>query len=151
MDSPIGLLTIAADEEGLHSIEFGEGAPVSPEAQRSDRGLVHETILQLRAYFARKLFEFTLPLKPNGTPFQKEVWRELQRIPYGTVISYGELARRVGNPKASRAVGAANGSNPIPIIIPCHRVIGSNGKMTGYAGGLSIKEALLELEKARLF
>jgi methylated-DNA-[protein]-cysteine S-methyltransferase len=151
MESPIGLLTIAADEEGLHSIEFGDGIHVPPDAQWSDSGLVHEVIRQLQGYFNRKLFEFTVPLKPEGTSFQKDVWRELLKIPYGTVISYGELARRIGNPKASRAVGAANGSNPIPIIIPCHRVIGGNGKMTGYAGGLAIKEGLLKLEKSRLF
>ena len=151
MNSPIGPLTITADEEGLHSIEFGEVVPASPDGKWSETGLVHETIRQLQAYFERKLFQFTIPLKPEGTPFQMEVWDELQKIPYGTVISYGELAKRIGNPKASRAVGAANGSNRIPIIIPCHRVIGSSGSMTGYAGGLSIKEALLQLEKSRLF
>jgi methylated-DNA-[protein]-cysteine S-methyltransferase len=151
MNSPIGPLTITADEQGLHSIEFGDGGPASAGGKWSETGLVHETIRQLHAYFGRKLFQFTIPLKPEGTPFQMEVWDELQKIPYGTVISYGELAKRIGNPKASRAVGAANGSNRIPIIIPCHRVIGSSGKMTGYAGGLAIKEALLQLEKSRLF
>jgi methylated-DNA-[protein]-cysteine S-methyltransferase len=116
----------------------------------NDRALVvDEAIRQLRAYFAKKLTRFDLPLQPEGTPFQIEVWRELQTIPYGKVISYGELAKRIGKPRASRAVGGANGSNPIPIIIPCHRVIGSNGKLTGYAGGLHIKEALLKLESAR--
>jgi methylated-DNA-[protein]-cysteine S-methyltransferase len=91
-----------------------------------------------------------LPLAPQGTDFQLSVWNQLCRIPYGETISYGELARRIGNPKASRAVGLANGSNPIPIIIPCHRVIGSNGKLTGYGGGLLIKEKLLALEKRQL-
>ena len=92
----------------------------------------------------------TLPLAPQGTPFQLAVWKRLCEIPYGETISYGELARRVGNPNASRAVGLANGSNPIPIVIPCHRVIGSNGKLTGYGGGLPIKEKLLALERRQL-
>ncbi len=151
MNSPIGLLTIAADDEGLCSIEFGKGKDVSPSASWGNTGLVREAIQQLQSYFQRKLIRFDIPLKPKGTLFQLQVWQELQNIPYGTVISYAELARRVGNLKASRAVGAANGANPIPIMIPCHRVIGSNGKMTGYAGGLSIKEELLQLERARLF
>ena len=109
-----------------------------------------ETIRQLEAYFAGELESFTLPLAPHGTPFQMEVWRRLCDIPYGQTISYGEMARRIGNPKASRAVGLANGSNPIPIVIPCHRVIGSNGKLTGYGGGLPIKEKLLALERHQL-
>jgi methylated-DNA-[protein]-cysteine S-methyltransferase len=112
---------------------------------------VRETVRQLKAYFSRKLTRFNLPLSPDGTPFQLTVWRELERIPYGELISYGELARRIGKPKASRAVGAANGANPIPIVVPCHRVIGSNGTLTGYGGGLPIKEKLLALERARLF
>ncbi len=105
---------------------------------------------QLRVYFAGELKEFDLPLAPDGTPFQQKVWRELCKIPYGETISYGELARRIDNPNASRAVGLANGSNPIPIIIPCHRVIGSNGKLTGYGGGLPIKEKLIALERRQL-
>ena len=109
-----------------------------------------EPIRQLRAYFAGELEAFDLPLAPQGTPFQLKVWNRLCDIPYGETISYGELARRIGNPNASRAVGLANGSNPIPIIIPCHRVIGSNGKLTGYGGGLPIKEKLLALERRQL-
>jgi methylated-DNA-[protein]-cysteine S-methyltransferase len=153
MKSPIGPLTIVGDETGLRAILFGEGIAeiAEPSLSGPRSGVIGETILQLRAYFDRKLDRFDLPLRPEGTPFQMEVWRELQRIPYGAVISYGELARRLGKPGASRAVGAANGSNPIPIVIPCHRVIGSNGRMTGYGGGLEIKEALLQLENARLF
>ena len=112
--------------------------------------ILKETIRQLRAYFSGKLEQFDLPLAPEGTPFQLEVWRRLCEIPYGETISYGELARRIGNPNASRAVGLANGSNPIAIIIPCHRVIGSNGKLTGYGGGLPIKERLLALERRQL-
>ena len=109
-----------------------------------------EPIRQLRDYFAGELEKFQLSLGPEGTPFQQKVWNELCRIPYGETISYGELARRIGNPNASRAVGLANGSNPIPIVIPCHRVIGSNGKLTGYGGGLPIKEKPLALEKKQL-
>jgi methylated-DNA-[protein]-cysteine S-methyltransferase len=106
---------------------------------------------QLTAYFAGKLKRFEIPLGPAGTPFQQRVWTELQRIPYGKTISYGELANRIGNSKASRAVGLANGSNPISIIIPCHRVIGSNGKLVGYGGGLDTKRRLLDFESRQLF
>ena len=104
----------------------------------------------MRAYFAGELEAFNLSLTPQGTPFQLRVWNQLCEIPYGETISYGELARRVGDPKAARAVGLANGSNPIAIIVPCHRVIGSNGKLTGYGGGLPIKEKLLALERKQL-
>ena len=114
------------------------------------RGPVAEAVRQLLEYFALKRTSFDLPLAPEGTPFQRSVWRHLQDIPYGETISYGELAKRVGNPKASRAVGAANGKNPLPIVIPCHRVIGSNGTLTGFGGGLPTKEALLGLEKNAL-
>jgi methylated-DNA-[protein]-cysteine S-methyltransferase len=102
---------------------------------------------QITEYFASRRREFDIPLAPDGTPFQRLVWGELCRIPYGTTISYGELARRVGNPNASRAVGLANGSNPLAIIVPCHRVIGSSGKLTGYGGGLEMKRFLLDLER----
>ncbi len=131
---------------------FVEGRQtVSPDATwREDRTPLHQTIQQLQAYFAGELEKFTLPLAPQGTPFQLKVWKQLCDIPYGETISYGELARRIGNPNASRAVGLANGSNPIPIVIPCHRVIGSNGKLTGYGGGLPIKEKLLALERRQL-
>jgi len=152
MSSPVGPLFIAGDDAGLHFIQFASGkrpAKPEPDWQESECQVVRETIRQLQAYFDKKLTRFDLPLRPAGTPFQLIVWRELERIPYGEVISYGELAKRIGKPHASRAVGAANGSNPIPIVVPCHRVIGSNGKLTGYGGGLPIKEALLELEGAR--
>jgi methylated-DNA-[protein]-cysteine S-methyltransferase len=107
-----------------------------------------EAVRQLEQYFAGARREFTVPLSPQGTPFQLAVWDELQRIPYGTTITYGELAARLGDPKAIRAVGRANGANPIWIIIPCHRVIGADGSLTGYAGGIDVKRALLELEGA---
>ncbi|HXO21023.1 MAG TPA: methylated-DNA--[protein]-cysteine S-methyltransferase, partial [Thermoanaerobaculia bacterium] len=101
---------------------------------------------QLREYFAGERRDFDLPLAPPGSGFQQKVWQELSRIPYGTTISYAELARRTGNPKASRAVGRANATNPIPVVIPCHRVIGADGSLTGFGGGLPVKQALLELE-----
>ena len=108
---------------------------------------------QLTEYFAGRRQTFELPLAPEGTPFQQRVWSALLGVPYGETISYGELAARIGRRSASRAVGLANGSNPLPIVIPCHRVIGSNGKLTGYGGGLAIKERLLALERGarRLF
>lgn len=149
MTSPIGELVIAADEEALRFVLFQSGkmaAPAKPEWEESNRGIVKETVRQLDAYFARDLQDFDLPLGPQGTEFQERVWLELGNIAYGTTISYGELAKRVGNSAASRAVGLANGRNPIPIVIPCHRVIGSSGKLTGYGGGLPIKEHLLALE-----
>jgi methylated-DNA-[protein]-cysteine S-methyltransferase len=149
VESPIGKLLIAGDSQCVRQINFAKnGAPSKPEPdwQESSRGPVAEAARQLREYFAGSRTDFDLPLAPEGTEFQRSVWRQLQEIPYGEKISYGELARRVGNPKASRAVGAANGQNPIPIVIPCHRVIGANGKLTGFGGGLPTKEALLALE-----
>jgi methylated-DNA-[protein]-cysteine S-methyltransferase len=148
LETPVGVLLIAGDGEAVRRIEF------APEPEKdwveAASGPVGEAARQLRDYFAGARREFDLPLAPEGTAFQRAVWRLLQDIPYGETISYGELARRVGNPKASRAVGAANGANPIPIVIPCHRVIGSNGKLTGFGGGLPMKEALLSLETRQL-
>jgi len=151
IESPLGPLLLAADQAGLREIRFVGRHPAQPESSwTEDRAPLTETIRQLEAYFAGDLENFNLQLAPEGTPFQLEVWQRLCDIPYGKTISYGELAGRIGNPKASRAVGLANGSNPIPIVIPCHRVIGSNGKLTGYGGGLPIKEKLLALEKRQL-
>jgi methylated-DNA-[protein]-cysteine S-methyltransferase len=149
---PIGPLLLVADEAGLRQVVFakdGKAAQPAPDwiENASD---FRETMHQLQGYFKGELERFDLRLAPAGTAFQQKVWRELSKIPYGETISYGELARRVGNPRASRAVGLANGSNPIPIIIPCHRVIGSNGKLTGYGGGVDIKEKLLALEKKQI-
>jgi methylated-DNA-[protein]-cysteine S-methyltransferase len=152
MESPVGPLLLAADDRGLREVLFVNGrhkTQPKPEWEK-DAAPLKETMSQLRAYFSGKLEEFDLPLAPEGTPFQLEVWRRLCEIPYGETMSYGELAKMIGNPNASRAVGLANGSNPIPIIIPCHRVIGSNGKLTGYGGGLPIKEKLLALERRQL-
>jgi methylated-DNA-[protein]-cysteine S-methyltransferase len=152
IDSPVGPLLLVGDEGGLRQLEFVRGnRAVRPDpAWREDSRPLQEAIRQLRAYFAGKLEKFDLPLAPQGTPFQRAVWKLLCDIPYGETISYGELARRMGNPKASRAVGLANGANPIAIVIPCHRVIGSDGKLTGYGGGLPLKEKLLALERRQL-
>ena len=152
IECPVGPLLLVADDSGLRRIEFvnGRKPPHVDPQWHDDAEQLRETIRQLRAYFAGELEAFDLPLEPEGTPFQLAVWKRLCEIPYGETISYGELARRIGNPNASRAVGLANGSNPIPIVIPCHRVIGSNGKLTGYGGGLPIKEKLLALERRQL-
>ena len=154
LDSPIGSLLVAGDDEGLRFVLFAHERrgkrDVKPAPEwEPDRGGLKEIVKQLTAYFGGKLREFDIPVAPEGTPFQRSVWRQLQRIPYGETISYGELARRLGNPKAVRAVGLANGSNPISIVIPCHRVIGSNGSLVGYGGGLPVKQALLSLEKGQ--
>lgn len=149
IESPLGPLLLAGDESGLHEVRFVNGrrpGKADPSWIENPEPL-KEAVKQLRAYFAGELEAFDLPLKPQGTRFQLDVWKNLRDIPFGETISYGELARRMGNPKASRAVGLANGSNPIPIIIPCHRVIGSDGKLTGYGGGLRNKETLLALER----
>ncbi len=152
MESPVGPLLLVADGGGLRRIEFVNGRePVQPDPQwHDDAEPLRETARQLGAYFAGELEAFDLALAPQGTLFQLAVWNRLCEIPYGETISYGELARRMGKPNASRAVGLANGANPIPIVIPCHRVIGSNGKLTGYGGGLPIKEKLLGLERRQL-
>lgn len=150
VESPVGPLLLAADERGLLEIRFArQGRPERPDPSWSeDRGALVDPARQLERYFAGELHEFDLVLAPLGTPFQLEVWRALRGIPYGRTISYGELARRVGRPAASRAVGAANGRNPLPIVVPCHRVIGAGGDLTGFGGGIEIKRALLELEGA---
>lgn len=148
MDSVIGPLLLAGDESGLHLVYFMNGRrPKSPQPNwTEDKKPLQEAITQLKAYFAAKLRDFDLPLVLHGTAFQLAVWRRLQKIPYGETTSYGAIARELGAPEAARAVGLANGSNPIPIIVPCHRVIGSNGDLTGFGGGLPLKKKLLELE-----
>ena len=151
LDSPIDRLLLTSDGRSLTGIymldqrnepklgrdwiEFKDAAPFA------------EATRQLCEYFAGERQDFDLPLAPSGTPFQIRVWQELRRIPFGQTISYGELAKRVGNANASRAVGLANGRNPLPIVVPCHRVIGANGKMTGFGGGIWRKEKLLEIER----
>jgi methylated-DNA-[protein]-cysteine S-methyltransferase len=172
LDTPIGRLLTARDTEGVRLIHFGgpanrlrqgyggppklhakaEAGPYvrRPGWERHDRAF-DDVATQLTEYFdgGRRVFE--LPLAPQGTPFQLRVWNALLDIPYGETISYGELATRIGDRSASRAVGLANGSNPLPIVIPCHRVIGSNGKLTGYGGGLAVKQQLLTLERGALW
>ena len=155
MSSPIGDLRIVEHDDAITAIEFSpfrdhDGRP------RGDRDDTHPVLVecarQLTAYFERDLKEFDLPLNPAGSDFQKSVWGQLLEIGYGDTASYGEVAKRLGKSNAaSRAVGLANGSNPIPIVIPCHRVIGANGTLTGYAGGLERKQLLLSLEVDGLF
>lgn len=151
LPTTLGELLLVGDGRTLTAIRFAseEGALLPEGAlRRQNAEPFPETVRQLEAYFERRLREFDLPLAPAGTPFQRAVWDELLRIPYGATITYGELARRMGRPRAMRAVGAANGANPIPIVIPCHRVIGAGGQLTGYGGGLHLKRRLLVLEGA---
>lgn len=151
IDSPVGPMLLSADDAGLHEIRFCDPDAPPPTVTANGGGgeaVLAETERQLRAYFAGESESFDLPLAPAGTPFQLAVWRALRDIPFGRTESYGELARRIGRPRAVRAVGAANGANPLPIVVPCHRVIGADGSLTGYGGGLDVKRALLELEGA---
>jgi len=150
--SPLGRLMFVGDEHGLRALSFQDGAHplVPPASWREASAPFGEAIRQLGEYFSGKLSRFDLVLAPQGTPFQQSVWRALQTIPYGETLSYLELSRRIGRPNSARAVGAANGRNPIPIIIPCHRVIGANGSLTGFGGGLDLKRRLLVLEGALL-
>jgi methylated-DNA-[protein]-cysteine S-methyltransferase len=153
IDSPIGPLTLAADDGKLSGLYMEvhshapEDATLGPRGTIDDDAVLAKAASQLQAYFAGELTEFDLPLNMTGTGFQRTVWAALCDIPYGETISYGELARRIGQPSASRAVGLANGRNPVSIVVPCHRVIGANGSMTGYGGGLDRKRYLLGLEQ----
>lgn len=151
LDSPIGQLLLAGDPSGLRLLLFANGRDhVKPRPEwQPDHGALDDAARQLTEYFEGKRRTFEMRLAPEGTAFQKTVWNALLEIPYGETTSYGELARRIGNPKAVRAVGLANGSNPISIVIPCHRVIGSNGSLVGYGGGLPVKQALLALERGQ--
>jgi methylated-DNA-[protein]-cysteine S-methyltransferase len=149
--SPIGDLTLTSDGRaltGLYMNEHRHRPPLDPAAVR-DAAPFEEARWQLSQYFAGERTAFDLELNPSGTPFQREVWQALTEIPYGETVSYGELARRLGRPAASRAVGLANGRNPISIVVPCHRVVGASGSLTGYGGGLERKRFLLELEAGR--
>jgi methylated-DNA-[protein]-cysteine S-methyltransferase len=161
-DSPVGPLLLAGDQDALHVLAFG--LPPAGGRQRLEvsrpreidadwkpdvKGVLGPIRKELDQYFAGRLKKFSTPVAFNGTQFQTTVWQELRRIPYGETISYLELAKRIKNPKAVRAVGLANGANPIAIIVPCHRVIGSNGSLTGFGGGIPTKRALLELEKGQ--
>lgn len=160
-DSPVGPLLLAGDSEALHVLAFATPAGGRQQLQISrpravdaawtpdTKGVLKNVRRELDQYFAGRLRQFTTRLAFTGTAFQNAVWQELTRIPYGQTISYLDLAKRIDNPKAVRAVGMANGANPIAIIVPCHRVIGSNGSLTGFGGGLPTKRALLELEKGQ--
>ena len=151
VDSPVGPLRLAADDGGLRLIEFPEPRhPVPPgkDWEEGDNAVLAMTRAQLGEYFAGRRRTFDLPLAPEGTEFQRSVWMALRGIPFGATISYRALAERIGRPSAMRAVGAANGRNPLPIVVPCHRVIGADGSLTGFGGGLPTKRFLLELEGA---
>src|SRR5690349_85178 len=151
MGSPIGRLRLIASDTALLGIWFEQGRDATRAAAALTRGsnaVIERTRRQLEEYFTGLRREFDLPLEPRGTQFQRRVWLLLTRIPYGDTTTYGALAAELGNSKGSRAVGLANGSNPIPIVIPCHRVIGADGSLTGFGGGFAIKAKLLDLERA---
>lgn len=153
IDTSIGPLLLAGSAQGLHRILFADGngaAASAPAAWSRDDGALWEAAGQLRAYLAGARARFDLPLVLEGTEFQKSVWRRLEAIPRGRTMSYGALAASLGRPNASRAVGAANGRNPLPIVLPCHRVIGTDGSLTGFGGGIALKRRLLELEGVSL-
>ena len=145
MDTPVGQLVLESDGDVLIGIWLPSQATTTRGDGHDAPPVLKDTVTQLEEYFAGERTEFTVPMELDGTPFQKDVWTELTRIPYGKTISYGELARRVGRPKGPRAVGQANGKNPIPIIVPCHRVLASTG-IGGYGGGLPMKRTLLAVE-----
>ncbi len=149
--SPVGALLLVHDGKGLCRLQFQDGAhPLDIDENWKKQCSPFTTVIeQLDEYFSGRLQRFTIPLSLEGTTFQRSVWRALKTIPYGKTVSYGAISKKIGNPKASRAVGAANGQNPVSIIVPCHRVIGASGKLVGYGGGLPIKTALLELEQSR--
>ncbi|MEV0223801.1 methylated-DNA--[protein]-cysteine S-methyltransferase [Streptomyces sp. NPDC050704] len=152
IDSPYGPLTLVATDGVLAGLYMTDQRHRPPEetfgtAGSPDDAPFAEAVEELRAYFAGELKDFSLQLSLHGTPFQRSVWEQLRRIPYGETRSYGELADALGNPKASRAVGLANGKNPLGIIVPCHRVVGADGSLTGYGGGLERKQRLLDFER----
>ncbi|HEX7187332.1 MAG TPA: methylated-DNA--[protein]-cysteine S-methyltransferase [Actinomycetes bacterium] len=145
VDSPVGQLLLTSDGESLTRLLFA--AAPDPDWSTEPCAVLDRAVAQLAEYFAGERTDFDLPLEPAGTPFQLTVWQALRDIPYAETINYGQLALRVGNAKASRAVGLANGRNPISIVVPCHRVIGADGSLTGYGGGLDRKRTLLDLER----
>ncbi|USU10043.1 methylated-DNA--[protein]-cysteine S-methyltransferase [Sphingomonadaceae bacterium OTU29MARTA1] len=151
IESPVGLLTLVASDVGLVAVLWEDDDPLrvrlGPLAPDDAHPVLMETMRQLRGYFAGEVTTFDLPLDMRGTDFQKSVWAALLAIPYGETRSYGAIARELGRPGASRAVGAANGRNPLSIVAPCHRVVGTGGHLTGFAGGLEAKAALLALER----
>ena len=144
MDSPIGLLTLVEEDGAICEVRFGEKCT---ETVVCETPLLKQAVQELHEYFAGTRKEFAVPLAPKGTPFQQKCWQALLQIPYGETRTYGQQAAMTGNPRACRAVGMGNNHNPLPILIPCHRVIGANGQLTGYAGGMNIKEKLLQIER----
>lgn len=150
-DSPIGPLTVVDEDGALAGLYMHEQRHLPAPSSFGARDDAVQPLLreQLDAYFAGELSEFTVPLAPRGTPFQTAVWAALREVPYGTTCTYGDLAATIGRPTAVRAVGAANGRNPICLVVPCHRVIGSAGALTGYAGGVQRKQLLLDLERGQ--
>lgn len=149
-ETPVGILEIEENGSGITKVHFSseeERNSLIEKPELKETALIKKAAKQLKEYFAGKRKLFELPLEPEGTEFQKKVWDALLKIPYGETRSYGQIAEQIGNKKASRAVGMANNKNPIAIIVPCHRVVGANGSLTGYAGGLNIKGILLNLEK----
>lgn len=142
IESPVGLMTLQSDGEYLTELSFGNRG-----TDLASCPVLEETARQIAEYFAGVRREFSVPIRPEGTEFQRSVWSSLRSIPYGETVSYGEIAAKIGQPKACRAVGGANNRNPIAIIVPCHRVVGANGSLTGYAGGITVKEYLLGLER----
>ena len=147
--TPVGPLRLTASHGALTGLHFGAGP--ADGAYDPDDPVLRAAAAQLGEYFAGERRSFDLPLAPAGTAWQLAVWEQLRLIPYGTTVTYGEIARRLGSPAASRAVGLANGRNPIAIVVPCHRVIGANGALTGFAGGMDVKRTLLALESTALF
>ncbi|MDE5623501.1 MAG: methylated-DNA--[protein]-cysteine S-methyltransferase [Alistipes sp.] len=144
-DTPVGPLTVVASDRAVTAVRFGAAGEPAASAGASTP-LLRQAVGELREYFAGTRREFSLPLAPTGTPFQQQVWAALREIPYGRTRTYGQIAAQIGRPKACRAVGMANNRNPLAIVVPCHRVVGASGALTGYAAGLSVKEKLLALE-----
>ena len=152
LETPVGTLQLFADDNALYRIVFpacGDNLPVAGPALE-DHPLLSSASLQLSEYFTGHRQNFDLPLSPQGTPFQLAVWELMQQIPYAKTLSYGEIAAELGNPNKARAVGGAANKNPLPLVIPCHRVMGANGKLTGFAGGLKTKQFLLSLETQQM-
>ena len=147
VQSPIGPLALQSDGQALTALRFGSTGDEAPQASCP---VLEQAAQELREYFSGGRKVFTIPLSPTGTDFQRSVWSALLDVPYGATTTYGAIAAALGNPRACRAVGLANNRNPIPIFVPCHRVVGSDGRLTGYAGGLDVKRFLLELEGAGL-
>ncbi len=143
IETPAGRLTLVADDKALTAIRFGG----TPAAAKAASPVLEQAARELREYFAGTRREFTVPLAPEGSAFQKKVWKALEGIPYGQTRTYKQIAEQIGHDKAFRAVGMANNRNPLPIVVPCHRVVGSDGTLTGYAGGVEMKDVLLKLEQ----